>query len=145
MATFNITAFIGKLGWIRDSGLAQEQKSAAIRYAIAKALAYDAPIPTSAPDSPKSFYITNIEAVIDSILSEVNEQFVLDYQATKALTYEIWRARVELVYDPVAACDNILSAALDPTRLDGSAREVMAGWCFGDTVSELTKLLRERS
>ena len=146
MAKLTPDQVLSAVSWIRNrSQLPIEKRDAAMRFAIAKALAYDAPIPTSKPDSVKGFFLSNIEAAMDSILSEINEGVVLDYNATKGLAYELWRARVELVYNPAASNDVDLFNSLNTEQLSGEDREWVGNYELQETVTNLCKLLEARS
>ena len=146
MAKLTPEQILSAVSWIRNrSQVPVEKRDAAIRFSIAKALAYDAPIPTSKPDSVKGFFLSNIEAAMDSILSEINEGLVLDYNATKGLAYELWRARVELVYNPSASNDIVLFNALNTDQLSAEDREWVGNFELQETVCKLCKLLEERS
>ena len=82
-----------------------DTKLSVIQYTVAKALAFDAPIPTQVVISPRSYYLENIARPLEAQLSAVNEVVVLNFTVAAEMAYRIWLARYKLVFDPQASDD----------------------------------------
>ena len=101
-----------------------ELRATVIQYTVAKALAFDAPIPTQQVDSVRSYYLENVARPLEALLAAVNEVVVLNFTTTAETAYRIWAARVRLVYDPLVSDDLDLYQALNAKALmDQAARE----------------------
>ena len=90
------------LGDLVKQGFTPIQAKQAIEYAVAKALAFDAIIPTSKVANERSWYLANVASSTEAILSDINETVVLNFSAVLEQAYAIWRCRVALVWDPYA-------------------------------------------
>ena len=90
-----------------------DAKLPVIQYVVAKALAFDAPIPTQVVISPRSYYLENIARPLEAQLSAVNEVVVLNFTVAAEMAYRIWLARYKLVFDPQVSDDIDLYKALN--------------------------------
>ena len=101
-----------------------DTKLSVIQYTVAKALAFDAPIPTQVVFSPRSYYLENIARPLEAQLSAVNEVVVLNFTVAAEMAYRIWLARYKLVFDPQASDDVQLYKVLNgKSILDAATQE----------------------
>lgn len=122
-----------------------EKRKVLVTLALSKGTAYSLALPTSPVESASQYYANTHRAVVEKLLSEINELFIIDYASCSDLIFKIWRMRYRMVYD-VAALDVL--AFLDGT-LGENQREIppvyreLANGCDCISVNELVKVLGE--
>lgn len=85
--------------------------------AVARSVAYQLPIPTSALDVPLSYFTLTFGAALRDTFSQINELTVLNTDLTMSLTKKLWLMRYNVVYD----MDNVAAQnALDDIIAQGS-------------------------
>jgi hypothetical protein len=66
---------------------------------LARCIAYDLPIPTTAVDVPLSYFALNHTATINDLLGDINEQVVINMELASSLIKKLWLMRYNVVYD----------------------------------------------
>ena len=92
--------------------------------AVAKGIAYAIPLPGQRVESIRQYYVSNCEPLVTMALSDVNELRVLNVRLALDFTFQIYRARYAVAYDPRAVdlhklvdslVKNDASRSLEPT------------------------------
>lgn len=81
------------------SGVALADRSYLLSVALARAVAYRLPLPTSPIENPYLHFTTTHKANVEAVLGEVNERIVVDIDATCDLICRLWVFRYRLVFD----------------------------------------------
>ena len=68
-------------------------------YALGKRIAYQLPVPKEECHY-KKYYIENLDYLVGTIISKVNEKFHFDTREATKITYVIWNTRCQLVFNP---------------------------------------------
>ena len=89
-------------GLTRETNVADADRGLLLVGAISKGLAYSLPLPSSPVVSLHSYYADNAEALVLSVLSDLNESVVFNLRQAKEMTFQIYRARYHVVHVPNA-------------------------------------------
>lgn len=149
MKITNVQSVLNQLQIIHNNQ--PEAKSSVQQYVVAKALAFDAIIPSQEVSSPRAYYLENIARPLEALLSQINEVVVLNFNTTTETAYRIWLARYNLVYDCMASDDLELykclraQSVMDAIVIDGFNRtEKQVGFDIADSVRELVRTFQEK-
>lgn len=85
--------------FLDDSGVPAADRAVVLSICLARAVGYGLDMPTSKVESPQSYYISNLKSLADSVVSQVNENIALNFDATCKLIESFWTFRYRLVYD----------------------------------------------
>lgn len=77
-----------------------EERSYVLALALARAIGYALPLPTSPVDNPYVAFTEMHKAEVEAMVAQVNERIVLDVDTIIDLTARFWIFRVRMVYDP---------------------------------------------
>lgn len=74
-----------------------------LAYAVATAIASNGPLPSSPVDSPSGYYADNVAASFNSLISEFNENIIIDVSLASATARSLWTLRYQTVHTPLLA------------------------------------------
>lgn len=90
---------LNKIIQIMDgANLTADKRGAVISLALARAIGYNLDLPTSPVNDPVTFYISNVQSLAETVVSQVNEQVAIDVRKTSDLIKAVWTFRYRLVY-----------------------------------------------
>lgn len=94
-------------------------------------------LPTSPVDNPQEFYVTACLDTVQSVVSDLNENLVINVPVLLDLTYKTWLARYDMVFRPFSAS----GLSLQSTLIAGMENTVMSGELKGAAASMGTDYL----
>lgn len=98
-------------------GVSLQDRSYVLALGLARAIAYQLPIPSSPVDIPLSFFALQYLGQVNDVLSEVNEQIVINIELATSLVKKLWLLRYNVVFEMENATVRHL---LDETIAGGS-------------------------
>lgn len=115
------------------ANITADKRGAILSLGLARAIGYNLDLPTSPVDDPVTFYISNVQSLAETVVSQVNEQVAIDVRKTCDLIKAVWTFRYRLVYQ---ANNPTVRAFLDglvkvgSTEFPGYVSELMI--CVGE-------------
>lgn len=107
--------------------LTDRERNTVIATAIARALAYNLPIPSSPVQLVHSHYQQSFDQQVCNVINEFNEQLVVDTRLARDLTFKFYKFRYEMVFSPEMYMDTLpLLAAAVPDLFADPVRSVIS-------------------
>jgi len=127
MSIVTLASHIRSLMQSFSSQLTDRERNTVIATAIARALAYNLPIPSSPVNLVHSHYQQSFDQQVCNVINEFNEQLVVDTRLARDLTFKFYKFRYEMVFSPELYLDTLpLLAAAVPDLFADSVRSVIS-------------------
>lgn len=103
-------------------------------------------LPTSPVDNPQEFYVTACLDTVQAVVSDLNENLVINVPVLMDLTYKTWLARYDMVFRPFSVAGLALQSALIggmentvlSNELKGTAGSMGADYLIGGVFNVLS-------
>lgn len=96
----NITEVIK--GQLQDLNVELIDRAHALSYITARALGMHFTLPTSKVENPYKFFRDTHQVTLHRLVSEINEELVVDVDEVESLVLKLWLVRYRLVHEPYA-------------------------------------------
>lgn len=123
-------------------GIALADRGYLLSVAIARAVAYQLPLPTSPVESPAVYFIETHKATAEGMLCEINERCVMNIDAAASLMQNLWIFRYRMVFDcNNAACRGFLDAMVrvGSRELPPAVSELMTKYESSESLDLVTR------
>lgn len=91
----------------------------AVAFLLGKVLGYCAPLALQKPDDMLTYYGETIRPMVDKIIDDIMQQTPIDYTLVSDATFQVWRLRMALAFDPLITCDERLADAMFAATIPG--------------------------
>ncbi len=89
------------VGIMDDAQISAENRGPILTLAVARSIGYALDLPTQRVGDSGTFFISNLQSNVESVVSQVNEQIAIDVERTCNLVKAVWTFRYRLVYQPM--------------------------------------------
>jgi len=98
---------------VEQNGVELMDRSSAVAFLVAEAVGNTLSIPTSPVDNPVHWFRLNHVIHLNSVLSKVNEELVIDIDEVVLVVSKLWLTRYRLVHQPESpATKNLLQLVM---------------------------------
>lgn len=88
---------------IKDLNVELTDRAHALSYITARALGMQFALPTSKVENPYKYFRDTHQMNLHRLVSEINEEIVVDVDEVESLVLKLWLVRYRLVHEPTAA------------------------------------------
>lgn len=111
---------------LRQMSSGSQEVKVAVPFALAKAIAYQLPLPTTKVGAEKLWYVSTLATDVRALLNEINENYVIPLSEVDKMVLGIWRMRYNLTYDPLAIPVDLLIATQQNIVLNQSTMDQLS-------------------